>query len=116
MKKTIILISGALVLGVGAYIFYKKSKKTSVSAEPQPAPKVTPEPAMPVATTPATTSVAYGIDDIKLEQARAIVKKYTKLSKGGLLAIGGKNRASLIMDAKLKKIGYQYKDGLLKKI
>lgn len=113
MKKTIILISGALVLGVGAYIFYKKSKKTSVSAEPQPAPKLTPE---PIVTTPISTSVAYGIDDIKLEQARAIVKKYTNLSKGGLLAVGGKNRASLIMDAKLKKIGYQYKDGLLKKI
>lgn len=114
MKKTIILISGALVLGIGAYMFYKKSKKTSVSAEPQPAPKVTPEPVTPEPVTPAKTSVAYGIDDIKLEQARAIVKQYIKMSN--INAIGSKASYKKVMDAKLKKIGYQYKDGLLTKI
>lgn len=111
MKKTIILISGALVLGVGAYIFYKKSKKTSVTAEPQPAPKLTPE---PVVTTPVSTSVAYGLDDIKLEQAKAILKKYLKMMS--VNGIGSRTSYQKTMDAKLKKIGYQYKDGLLKKI
>lgn len=112
MKNTNILIgAGALVLGVGAYIFYKKNKKTSVTAEPQPVPKLTPE---PVVTTPVSTSVAYGLDDIKLEQARAIVKQYIKMSN--INAIGSKASYKKVMDAKLKKIGYQYKDGLLTKI
>ena len=113
MKKAIIYISGALVLGVGAYMFYKKSKKTSVSTEPQTTPKVTPEPE-PKPITPVKTSVNYGIDDIKLEQARAIVKKYVKMMS--VNGIGNKASLKKTMDAKLKKIGYQYKDGVLTQI
>jgi len=132
MKKTIILVTGALALvGTGAYLFFKnKKKKSDILEEKKPA--ITSE--TPVSTSPTSTTgveplltpvveqrelasknaISYGIDDIILEQARAIVKKYTKISNPAGLA----NRASTkkAMDAKLKKIGYTYNEGKLTKI
>jgi hypothetical protein len=135
MKKTIILVTGALALvGTGAYLFFKNKKKKSDILEEKKSviasetPAVTPQPDKnsnteligPKNSDPSLltmvekTSVAYGIDDIKLEQARAILKKYLKIMN--VKGIGGRTSYQKTMDAKLKKIGYIYQDGLLRKI
>ena len=133
MKKTIILVTGALALvGTGAYLFFKNKKKKSDILEEKKSviasetPAVTPQPDKSsnspeyvgkgdgaLLTKVEKTSVSYGIDDIKLEQAKAILKKYLKM-----MSVNGISRTSYkkTMDAKLKKIGYINQDGLLRKI
>lgn len=116
--KNVLIIAGSLALiGGGVYFYSKKKKEEEVKANKLKA--LTEPTAIP--TTPTTTvnselsplSVAYGDDQIKLQKAKEYVKKYVSLSKLG--AVGEKN-AFKVLNAKLKKIGYTYKDGLLKKI
>ena len=115
--KNVLIIAGSLALiGGGVYFYSKKKKEEQKVNKLQALTEPTPIP-----TTPTTTvnselsplSVAYGDDQIKLQKAKEYVKKYVSLSKIG--AIGEKN-AFKVLNAKLKKIGYAYKDGLLKKI
>lgn len=122
MKKVLIIVGGLALIGGGVY-FYSKKKKEQEKANklkaisettPTNAPTNAPKPNVNSELSPI--SVAYGDDEIKLQKAKSIVKQYTGLSKSGLLAVGGEKRAFQIMTSKLKKIGYTYKDGLLKKI
>ena len=115
--KNVLIIAGSLALiGGGVYFYSKKKKEEQKVNKLQALTEPTPIP-----TTPTTTvnselsplSVAYGDDQIKLQKAKEYVKKYVSLSKLG--AISEKN-AFKVLNAKLKKIGYAYKDGLLKKI
>ena len=115
--KNVLIIAGSLALiGGGVYFYSKKKKEEQKVNKLQALTEPTPIP-----TTPTTTvnselsplSVAYGDDQIKLQKAKEYVKKYVSLSKLG--AISEKN-AFKVLNAKLKKIGYTYKDGLLKKI
>jgi LPXTG-motif cell wall-anchored protein len=115
--KNVLIIAGSLALiGGGVYFYSKKKKEEQKVNKLQALTEPTPIP-----TTPTTTvnselsplSVAYGDDQIKLQKAKEYVKKYVSLSKVG--AVGEKN-AFKVLNAKLKKIGYAYKDGLLKKI
>lgn len=119
MKKVLIIVGGLALIGGGVY-FYSKKKKEQEKANklkavsettPTNAPTNAPKPNVNSELSPI--SVAYGDDEIKLQKAKAIVKQYTLLSKDGL--INEKNALKTI-NAKLKKIGYTYKDGLLKKI
>jgi LPXTG-motif cell wall-anchored protein len=115
--KNVLIIAGSLALiGGGVYFYSKKKKEEQKVNKLQALTEPTPIP-----TTPTTTvnselsplSVAYGDDQIKLQKAKEYVKKYVSLPKLG--AITEKN-AFKVLNAKLKKIGYTYKDGLLKKI
>jgi LPXTG-motif cell wall-anchored protein len=115
--KNVLIIAGSLALIGGGIYFYSKKKKEEQKVNKLQALT---EPT-PIPTTPTTTvnselsplSVAYGDDQIKLQKAKEYVKKYVSLSKLG--AVGEKN-AFKVLNAKLKKIGYTYKDGLLTKI
>jgi LPXTG-motif cell wall-anchored protein len=115
--KNVLIIAGSLALIGGGIYFYSKKKKEEQKVNKLQALT---EPT-PIPTTPTTTvnselsplSVAYGDDQIKLQKAKEYVKKYVGLSK--VSAVGEKN-AFKVLNAKLKKIGYTYKDGLLTKI
>jgi len=115
--KNVLIIAGSLALiGGGIYFYSKKKKEEQKVNKLQALTEPTPIPTTPITTVNSELSplsVAYGDDQIKLQKAKEYVKKYVGLSK--VSAVGEKN-AFKVLNAKLKKIGYTYKDGLLKKI
>lgn len=133
MKRALIIAGGLAVLG-GIFYFYSKNQKDGEKAnenkpaEPNATPTPTPTSAgtVPTGTSTASTTtqtsvvnselaplpVAYGQVEMNLEKAQDIVRKLLKGKKWSDV------KASTLksINAKVVKLGYTYKEGVLTKI
>lgn len=129
MKRVLIIAGGLAVLG-GIFYFYSKNQKAGEKANDNKATEPTPTPTsagtVPTGTSTASTTtqtsvvnselaplpVAYGQVEMNLEKAQDIVRKLLKGKKWSDV------KASTLksINAKVVKLGYTYKEGVLTKI
>ena len=114
--KNVLIIAGSLALiGGGIYFYSKKKKEEQKVNKLQALTEPTPIPTTPTTTVNselAPLPVVYGQVEINLQKAQDIVRKSLKGKKWSDVL----NSTLKTINAKVGKLGYTYKEGVLTKI